>query len=99
MNFGRTPVIGRNIIDIDGCLKATDLPSLSAREVAGLIGTSVSEVQVFVERYDELVPLTSNERVTLTQETVHFFRTLPIVRHGNIALSTATQRQPLARAA
>lgn len=99
MNFGSTPVIGRHIIDIDGCLKSTDLTAVSAREILAIIGGTPDETQVFVERYDELVPLGSNERVTLSKETVLFFRTLTIAERRVAAYAMPSAHQQLARAA
>ncbi|HEX7857741.1 MAG TPA: hypothetical protein VF503_29030 [Sphingobium sp.] len=99
MNFGCTPVIGRHIIDIDGCLKSTDQTSLSAREILAIISRAPSETQVFVERYDELVPLGSNERVTLDQDTVQFFRTSMIAQHRHAVPGVSSTGQQFARAA
>lgn len=99
MNFGSIPVIGRHIIDIDGCLKSTDLTAVSAREILAIIGSAPDETQIFIERYDELVPLGFNERVTLSKETVQFFRTSTIARHHHVVPAVLSVGQQFAQAA
>lgn len=97
MNFGRTPNIGRFIIDIDGALKSTDLPALSSHDVAALRpGGSHEDIQVFIERYGSLIPLAGAERVVLDTETVAFFRTTSVPRHAAMA---SGNREPLPLAA
>ena len=76
MTFQRKE-IGRYVIDIDGCLKSTDLVTLAAEDIRQLrhpSGAGAAD-QVFWEIYGDLVPLGPGDRVTLSEESVAFFRT------------------------
>lgn len=73
MTFGRTNMIGRFIVDIDGCLKSTNSPTLSAQDVLALQGSDLPAMVTY-EVYDAFVPLGSADRVTLSADTVAFFR-------------------------
>lgn len=73
MTFGRTNMIGRFIVDIDGCLKSTNSPTMSAKDVLALHGSDLPAMVTY-EVYDAFVPLGSADRVTLSEDTVAFFR-------------------------
>jgi hypothetical protein len=67
--------IGRNIIDIDGCLRATNHSSVSAEDILALGGLATRYVEVWLEIYGESWPLGPLDRVKLDADTVAFFRT------------------------
>jgi hypothetical protein len=71
----RSNEIGRFVIDIDGCLKSTDLMALAAEDVRRLCHLPCDADQIFWEIYGDLVPLGPGDRVTLSEESVTFFRT------------------------
>ena len=71
----RSKEMGHFVIDIDGCLKSTDLIALAAEDIRRLRHPSGTADQVFWEIYGELVPLGPGDRVTLSEESVAFFRT------------------------
>ena len=71
----RSNEIGRFVIDIDGCLKSTDLMALAAEDVRRLCHLPNHADQIFWEIYGDLVPLGPGDRVSLSEESVAFFRT------------------------
>ena len=75
MNLGRNPADGRYIVDIDGSLRATNLSSLSPRDVIALHGGIAGDAAVSLEMYDELVLVGPADRIMLHADTVAFFRT------------------------
>jgi hypothetical protein len=70
--------IGRHIIDIDGCLRATNQPSVSAEEILALGGLATRNLEVWLEIYGEGWLLGPLDRVELDADTVAFFRTRAI---------------------
>lgn len=78
MNFGRTATIGRYVVDIDGCLRGTDFPSLTSRDVIALHGGLPNDTHVLLEVYDDTRPLNAQDRIALSEETVTFFRTVEV---------------------
>ncbi|MGB3317667.1 MAG: hypothetical protein WA978_16985 [Sphingopyxis granuli] len=77
MKFGNSQDIGRHIVDIDGCLKATDLGSLGPSDIIALHGGLPADALIALEIYDELVPLGAGDRVALNESSVAFFRSFP----------------------
>lgn len=100
MNLGSTPAMGRYVVDINGCLRATDHPSLSPQDVIALHGGLHSDASVVLEIYDETRALGSADRVTLSEDTVAFFRTVeaPLWARG-ASPSRAGAHAPMALAA
>ena len=67
--------IGRHIIDIDGCLRATNHSSVSAEDILALGGLATRHLEVWLEIYGESWLLGPLDRVELDADTVAFFRT------------------------
>ena len=67
--------IGRQIIDIDGCLRATNHSSVSAEDILALGGLATRNFEVWLEIYGESWLLGPLDRVELDANTVAFFRT------------------------
>lgn len=91
--------IGRFVIDIDGCLKSTDLVTLAAEDIRRLRHPSGAADQVFWEMYGDLVPLGPGDRVTLSEESVAFFRTRAADSQYASGLPCRTARPSLSLAA
>lgn len=67
--------IGHHIIDIDGCLRATNHASVSAEDILALGGLATRNLDVWLEIYGESWLLGPLDRVALDADTVAFFRT------------------------
>lgn len=81
--------LGRHIIDIDGCLRATDLSLVSARDIVALHGRLADDTMVAWEINGETKFLSEGDRVQLDQDNVAFFRTAPLPRMVRSALRGA----------
>lgn len=92
MKFGNAPDLGRFIVDIDGCLRATHLSSLSPAEVVAMHGSIEADRQVALEVYDAFVMLADADRVELREETVAFFRTMPTPSSARVGAYSARER-------
>jgi len=66
--------IGRFIIDIDGCLRATDRRCLTIEDIIALHGRLDADAVLVREVNGETIPLARNERIELNEQTVAFFR-------------------------
>lgn len=95
----RSKEIGRFVIDIDGCLKSTDIVTLAAEDIRRLGHPSGGADQVFWEIYGDLVPLGPGDRVTLSEESVAFFRTRAADGHYASGRSHRSARSSLSLAA
>lgn len=75
MKCERRASIGNHIVDIDGCLRATNHSSVSAEDILALSGLPTRNLEVWVEIYGESWLLGPLDRVELDADTVAFFRT------------------------
>ncbi|WP_395395874.1 hypothetical protein WBP07_18790 (plasmid) [Novosphingobium sp. BL-8A] len=75
MKCENSTAIGRHIIDIDGCLRATNQPSVSTEDILALGGLPTQNSDVWLEIYGESWLLSPLDRVYLHADTVAFFRT------------------------
>jgi hypothetical protein len=77
MNFGsEAREIGRHIVDIDGCLRATDKTHLTVSDILTLHGgMGSSTMDVIWEVNGETIPLSARDRVQIDENSVAFFRT------------------------
>jgi len=81
MHFGSESfTIGRFIVDIDGCLRATDKPYLSPDDILALHRGSDAQASVVWEINGESILLGSADRVEMNEERVAFFRTREVER-------------------
>lgn len=95
----RSNEIGRFVIDIDGCLKSTDLMALAAEDIRRLCRSSCDADQIFWEIYGELVPLGPGDHVKLSEESVAFFQTRAADSPYTGAFLRRNTRSPLSLAA
>ncbi len=72
--------LGRHVIDIDGCLRATDLASVTAKDIVELHGRLEANTMVAWEINGETKFLSEGDRVRLDQDNVAFFKTAPLPR-------------------
>lgn len=81
MHFGsETRSIGRYIVDIDGCLRATDKPFLSPRDVLALRRDADMRASVVWEINGESILLGAADRVEMDEDRVAVFRTSTVER-------------------
>lgn len=66
--------IGRFIIDIDGCLRATHARFVTADELIALHGKIDDDAVLVREINGETIPLMRGERIELSEHMVGFFR-------------------------
>lgn len=66
--------IGRYIIDIDGCLRATNSMLVKAEDIIALHGRLAHDAQLVREINGETVPVSRRERIVLSEDSVSFFR-------------------------
>lgn len=75
MNQGfETQGIGRYIIDIDGCLRATNSMLVKAEDVIALHGRLAHDAVLVREINGEAIPVGRRERIELSEDSVTFFR-------------------------
>jgi len=74
MHFGSETSIGRYIVDIDGCLRATDKPFLSPRDILALHRDIDARASILWEVSGESILLGSTDRVEMDEDRVAFFR-------------------------
>src|SRR5262249_8473686 len=65
---------GRYIVDIDGCLRATNSRLVNAAEIIGLHGRLASDATIIWETNGEAIPLHRGDKVELGEDSVAFFR-------------------------
>lgn len=79
MYFGsETHSVGRYIVDIDGCLRATDKPFLSPRDILALQRDVDAQVAIVWELNGESILLGGTDRVEMDEDRVAFFRTCKV---------------------
>lgn len=88
MHFGSEASIGRYIVDIDGCLRATDKPFLSPRDILALHRDVGARVSILWEINGESILLGSADRVEMDEDRVAFFR---ISKDGRLSLNPFAQ--------
>jgi len=66
--------IGRYIIDIDGCLRATNAMLVKAEDVIALHGRLALDAVLVREVNGETIPIGRRERIELDEDRVTFFR-------------------------
>jgi len=75
-----TRSIGRYIVDIDGCLRATDKPFLSPCDVLALRRETDMQASVIWEINGESILLGAADRIEMDEDRVAFFRTCTVER-------------------
>jgi hypothetical protein len=78
MKFGSVPIVGRYIVDIDGCLRSTDTATLTRADILALRGMNGAAALVVWHVYDDAVVLGETDVVRLDEQTVAYFATLEI---------------------
>ena len=66
--------LGRYVIDIDGCLRATNSRIVGTDDIIALHGRLAADTALVREVNGETVPLGHRDRVELAQDSVAFFR-------------------------
>jgi hypothetical protein len=75
MNIGfEEQTVGRYIIDIDGCLRATNSRIVNADEIIALHGRLAHDTAIVWEVNGETIPLNRGDRIELSDDMVAFFR-------------------------
>ena len=75
MNHSFEPsAVGRYIIDIDGCLRATNAMLVKAEDIIALHGRLAHDAVLVREVNGETIPLSRRERIELSEDSVTFFR-------------------------
>jgi hypothetical protein len=75
MNIGfESEEFGRYIVDIDGCLRATNSQFITVAEIIALHGRLNGEADLIWMNNGEEVPLRQSDRIELSEENVAFFR-------------------------
>ncbi len=69
-----TETTGRYIIDIDGCLRATNSRMINADEIIALHGRLARDAAIIWEINGETIPLHRGDRIELGEDAVAFFR-------------------------
>jgi hypothetical protein len=81
MNWNGKRIIGRHVVDIDGCLRTTDLTNLGTADIAALHGALPADTSFVMELNGEIIPLEARDRVSLDEMRVVFFRSVWTRRH------------------
>ena len=77
MHIGSGPrLLGRHVVDIDGCLRATDRHFLTPRDIAALHGSLPEDAPIVWDVRGEAMLLGAADRVELNEDEVAFFRAL-----------------------
>lgn len=76
MNWNGKRMVGRFVIDIDGCLRSTDHEVIRVSELAALHGRLESSARFVMEVDDEVIPLDATAMVSLSEARVAFFRSI-----------------------
>lgn len=69
-------IIGRHVIDIDGCLRATDLTTVRIADITEIHGGILAGTDFVMEQNGEIIPLDANDRIALDETCVTFFRSI-----------------------
>lgn len=94
-----TQGIGRYIIDIDGCLRATNAMLVKVEDIIALHGRLAHDAVLVREVNGETVPLSRRERILLSEDQVTFFRSCARPRLFRTCAGTRFDRLTTALAA
>jgi hypothetical protein len=76
MEWNGKRIVGRHVVDIDGCLRTTDLAAVRIADIAEIHGSMPAGTSFVMERNGEIIPLDGGDRVTLDESCVTFFRSI-----------------------
>ncbi len=76
MNWKGKRMVGRFVIDIDGCLRSTDHQMIRASDLAALHGRLEPSARFVMEVDGEVIPLDAADVVNLSEARVAFFRSI-----------------------
>ena len=76
MNWNGKRMVGRFVIDIDGCLRSSDHEAIRVSELAALHGRLEPSARFVMEVDGELIPLDAIDVVSLSEARVAFFRSI-----------------------
>lgn len=75
MNMGfEDRMVGRYVVDIDGCLRSTNSRLVNAEEIIALHGRLARDAAIVWEVNGETIPLHRGDRIELGDDSVFFFR-------------------------
>jgi hypothetical protein len=74
MNWNGKRIVGRFVIDIDGCLRSTDSEAIRVSELAELHGRLEPSARFVMELEGEVIALDAGDVVSLSEDRVAFFR-------------------------
>jgi hypothetical protein len=74
MNWNGQRIIGRHVIDIDGCLRTTDHATIRVADLAALHGALPEKAQFMMEWNGEMTALEDGDTIALDDSRVAFFR-------------------------
>lgn len=74
MKIGFDKMVGRFVVDIDGCLRSTDQRHVNVDMIIALHGGLDADVMVVWEINGESIPLSRVDWVELNDDMVGFFR-------------------------
>lgn len=84
--------IGRYIVDIDGCLRATDQRHVDVHALRALHGRMDEDALLVRELNGETIPLAADERIELNEHSVAFFRSCTGPRLFRYCIPKVTMR-------
>lgn len=76
MNWNGKRMVGRFVIDIDGCLRSTDDEVIRVSKLAELHGRLEPSARFVMELDGEVIPLDAADVVSLSEARVAFFRSI-----------------------
>lgn len=76
MDWNGKRMVGRFVVDIDGCLRSTDREWLQVSDLAALHGRLDKGTGFVMEIDGELIPLDKGDEVALSEARVAFFRSV-----------------------
>lgn len=76
MNWNGERIVGRFVIDIDGCLRSTDNEAIRVSELAELHGRLEPSSRFVMELDGEVIPLDATDVMNLSEARVAFFRSI-----------------------
>ena len=99
MDWNGKRIIGRHVVDIDGCLRATDLATVSVANILEIHGGVLAGTDFVMERNGEIIPLDAGDRIALDETSVTFFRSIRARAHFFVLAVDAPFCKPRALAA
>jgi len=76
MNWNGKRMVGRFVLDIDGCLRSTDNETIRVSELAKLHGRLEPSSRFVMELNGEVIALDAADVVSLSEARVAFFRSI-----------------------